>query len=133
MAYGSCRDLIDNYFNEGLPESASCIILKETLQGLEYIHNKGYIHRQVSSKFSIKITCKYLVLIQCIINFRGIRASHILINSTGNVCLAGLRSAGSLLLQGKRQKSLHCLPPANHNNKSLIWLSPELLEQVHLI
>lgn len=45
MNLGSCRDLINKYFNNGLPEQACCIILRDVLQGLDYIHRKGFIHR----------------------------------------------------------------------------------------
>lgn len=45
MGYGSCRDLMTRYFNEGLPEAAVILILKELLEAVDYIHKKGYIHR----------------------------------------------------------------------------------------
>lgn len=104
MSYGSCRNIINKYFTEGLPELVCCLILKEVLQGLDYLHKKGFIHR-------------------------GIRASHVLLGLSGNVCLTGMRSAISLVVQGKREKCMFNLPPPNHNNSSLIWLSPEVLEQ----
>lgn len=54
-----------------------------------------------------------------------------LVGANGGVRLSGLRSAASLLLRGRRQRHLHQLPPPDHDNTNLMWLSPELLEQVH--
>ncbi|XP_026314700.1 STE20-related kinase adapter protein alpha [Hyposmocoma kahamanoa] len=104
MNLGSCRDILDQYFHEGLPELACAIILRDVLQALQYLHKQLYIHRSV-------------------------RASHVLLNTNGNVRLSGLRSAGSLMVRGRRQKQLHNLPPPDSDNANLMWLSPELLEQ----
>ncbi|KAJ2950250.1 hypothetical protein O0L34_g11612 [Tuta absoluta] len=104
MNLGSCRDILDQYFPEGLPELACAIILRDVLQALQYLHKQLYIHR-------------------------SIRASHVLVSSSGVVRVSGLRSAGSLMVRGRRQKQLHNLPPPDHDNVNLMWLSPELLEQ----
>lgn len=45
MSYGSCSYLMDEYFNHGFPEPAIAVILRDVLHGLNYIHNKGLIHR----------------------------------------------------------------------------------------
>lgn len=102
MAYGSCRDLLTRHFNEGLPEQAIILITRDILEGLNYIHRKGYIHR-------------------------AIRASHVLISVSGRACLAGLRYACPIVLNGKWQKRIHSFPASTERN--LNWLSPELLEQ----
>ncbi|GBP78316.1 STE20-related kinase adapter protein alpha [Eumeta japonica] len=64
---------------------------------------------------------------------RGIRASHVLTDAGGGVRVCGLRSAAPLQTRGRRQRRLHDLPPPNHDNSNLIWLSPELLEQYRLL
>ncbi|XP_038214939.1 STE20-related kinase adapter protein alpha-like [Zerene cesonia] len=104
MELGSCRDILDRYFQEGLPELACAIILRDVLAALQYLHKQFYVHRSV-------------------------RASHVLLDRHGNVCLSGLRSAASMMVRGRRQKHLHSLPPPDHDNANLMWLSPELLEQ----
>ncbi|XP_057665429.1 STE20-related kinase adapter protein alpha isoform X1 [Diorhabda carinulata] len=102
MAYGSCRDLLTRHFNEGLLETAIVLIIKDILSALIYIHKKGYIHR-------------------------AIRASHILISDTGQVCLTGLRYACPIIKNGRWQRNIHSFPRTTEKN--LNWLSPELLEQ----
>ncbi|XP_066262328.1 STE20-related kinase adapter protein alpha [Euwallacea similis] len=102
MAFGSCRDLLNLHFNEGLPEQAIIIILRDLLDALKYLHQKGYIHR-------------------------AIRASHILISSSGKACLTGFRYACPIIINGRWQKTIHSFPSSTKAN--LNWLSPELLEQ----
>ncbi|XP_047987536.1 STE20-related kinase adapter protein alpha [Leguminivora glycinivorella] len=104
MTFGSCRDVLDRYFHEGLPELACAIILRDVLLALQYLHKQLYIHRSV-------------------------RASHVLLSENGSVRLSGLRSAAPLVLRGRRQRRLHTLPPPDPDNANLMWLSPELLEQ----
>ncbi|KAJ8963083.1 hypothetical protein NQ318_018547 [Aromia moschata] len=102
MAYGSCRDLLTRNFNEGLSEQAIIIITRDILDGLDYLHRKGYIHR-------------------------AIRASHILVSATGRAYIAGLRYACPIVQHGRWQRSIHSFPASTERN--LNWLSPELLEQ----
>lgn len=45
MGFGSCRDLLNTHFNDGLPETAIGLVIRDVLDGLDYIHKKGYIHR----------------------------------------------------------------------------------------
>ncbi|KAJ0175843.1 hypothetical protein K1T71_009002 [Dendrolimus kikuchii] len=104
MTFGSCRDILDGYFQEGLPELACAIVLRDVLLALQYLHKQLYIHR-------------------------SIRASHVLIGANGVVRVSGLRSAASLMVRGRRQRQLHNLPPPDSDNSNLMWLSPELLEQ----
>ena len=101
MSYNSCRDAMNSYFSTGFPELLVALILRDVLQGLEYLHRKGFIHR-------------------------SIRASHILINQTKAV-LCGFRECTSMWVNGERAKQLHELPA--NSIKSLNWLAPEVLEQ----
>ncbi|XP_030764025.1 STE20-related kinase adapter protein alpha isoform X2 [Sitophilus oryzae] len=102
MAYGSCKDLLSQHFNDGLPEQAIIIILRDLLEALNYVHKKGFIHR-------------------------AIRASHILISPLGKACLSGFRYSCPIIVNGKWQKTIHSFPSSTKPN--LNWLSPELLEQ----
>ncbi|KAJ3648741.1 hypothetical protein Zmor_020520 [Zophobas morio] len=102
MAFGSCRDLLNTHFNDGFPEAAIVLILRDVLDALEYIHKKGFIHRSV-------------------------RAGHILISATGKAYLSGLRYACPIVFNGRWQKQIHSFPASTARN--LNWLSPELLEQ----
>ncbi|XP_059055452.1 STE20-related kinase adapter protein alpha [Achroia grisella] len=104
MTFGSCRDILDRYYHEGLPELACAIVLRDVLLALQYLHKQLYIHRSV-------------------------RASHVLVGANGSVRLSGLRSAVSMVVRGRKQKQLHSLPPPDLDNANLMWLSPELLEQ----
>lgn len=45
MSYGSCSNLIKEYFNNGFSELACGLIIKDVLLGLDYLHKKGVIHR----------------------------------------------------------------------------------------
>ncbi|KAG6451912.1 STE20-related kinase adapter protein alpha [Manduca sexta] len=104
MTFGSCRDILDQYFPEGLPELACALILRDVLQALQYLHKQLFIHRSV-------------------------RASHILVGPNGVCRLSGLRSAACLVVRGQRARRLHHLPPPDYDNSNLMWLSPEVLEQ----
>ncbi|KAI3638882.1 hypothetical protein MIR68_003380 [Amoeboaphelidium protococcarum] len=46
---GSCLDIMKCAFTDGLDEGAISCILKQALQGLEYLHKTGLIHRDVKS------------------------------------------------------------------------------------
>ncbi|CAD5122434.1 DgyrCDS10858 [Dimorphilus gyrociliatus] len=108
MSYGSCRDLLHAHFKGGLPEQAIAYILKETLRGLAYLHKQNIVHR-------------------------SLRGSHILVGSQGRVKLSGLRYCRAIdhlepthLSSGRRV--IHDFPDVGFQS-SLIWASPELLEQ----
>lgn len=101
MSFGSCRDLLNNFFVAGLPELIVSLVLRDVLLGLEYLHRKGFIHR-------------------------SIRASHILVDRRKAV-LSGFRECTGMLSNGERTRTLHELP--SRSMKNLNWLAPEVLEQ----
>lgn len=45
FGFGSCKEAMKNFFFTGFPEILSCLILKDALQALEYLHSRGIIHR----------------------------------------------------------------------------------------
>ncbi|KAJ6968066.1 serine/threonine-protein kinase BLUS1 [Populus alba] len=49
MSAGSLQPIISSHFPDGLPELSIAIILKETLQGLCYIHDQGRIHTDIKA------------------------------------------------------------------------------------
>lgn len=102
MAFGSCRDLMHAYFTSGLPEQAILFVMREVVCGLEYLHNRGIIHR-------------------------GIKASHVLLSSEGQVRLSGLHNAYDTIQGGLKVHTVHDFPSNSVN--CLHWYSPELLEQ----
>lgn len=68
------------------------------------------------------------VLSLLLFDFRGVRASHVLISAAGRVCLSGMRSACFLVQQGEWRRCMFEYP--QNPQKMLCWLSPEILEQV---
>lgn len=102
MGYGSCKDLIQAYFTAGLPETSIHYILRDVVSALEYLHERGIIHR-------------------------GVKASHVLISGNGLVMLTGLHNAYSMVDSGQHLKTVYSYP--QHAIDCLQWFSPEILEQ----
>jgi len=100
MCFGSCKDVIDKFFNHGFPEVFIALIIKDVLSGLDYLHKQGYIHRSVCAK-------------------------HIFLNRSCAV-LGGLRDCRARMFSDKSSK-LHNI--ASSNDSSLKWYAPEVLEQ----
>lgn len=47
MAQGSCLHILKSAYPDGFGEVVIATILREVLKGLEYLHDHGYIHRDV--------------------------------------------------------------------------------------
>lgn len=50
MDIGNCTHLLSTAYTEGLPEAALCIILRNVLRALAYLHTKGVIHRAIRAE-----------------------------------------------------------------------------------
>ncbi|KAG8391744.1 hypothetical protein BUALT_Bualt01G0218900 [Buddleja alternifolia] len=49
MELGSLRSIMAARFPNGLPEECIVVVLKETLNGLSFIHRNGLIHREINA------------------------------------------------------------------------------------
>ncbi|KAJ1557904.1 hypothetical protein HK096_004676, partial [Nowakowskiella sp. JEL0078] len=78
LAAGSCLDIMKTAYPDGLEEAAIATILKQGLQGLEYLHRNGLIHRDV-------------------------KAGNLLIDDDGLVQLADFGVSSSLMETGERK------------------------------
>nr|XP_046914682.1 STE20-related kinase adapter protein alpha-like [Dermatophagoides farinae] len=87
----------------GLPELTIALIIKDVLNGLNYLHRKGIIHRAVCG-------------------------SHILIMADGTCVLTGLKYSTNVLQMGRWQTKIHQYP-RQATAKLLNFLAPEILEQ----
>ena len=45
MSMGSMRRILDTFFPEGIPETAACPIIRDLLNGLNHLHERGIVHR----------------------------------------------------------------------------------------
>jgi len=97
--YGSCHDIIGAHFKNGLPSLLVGIILRSVVLALEHLHSLKIVHRAV-------------------------KASHILLDSDGSVCLTGLRYCKQLPCD---QQICHSFP--DHGLHMLAWIAPEILRQ----
>uniref|UniRef100_A0A8C5WD31 STE20 related adaptor beta n=1 Tax=Leptobrachium leishanense TaxID=445787 RepID=A0A8C5WD31_9ANUR len=102
MAYGSASSLLKAHYPDGMSEALIAHILYGALKGLNYLHQNGYIHRNV-------------------------KGSHILISEEGLVCLSGLGRLYSMIRRGKKAKVVYDFP--NFSTTMLPWFAPELLRQ----
>lgn len=78
LAAGSCLDIMKTAYPDGLEEASIATILKQALQGLEYLHKNGLIHRDV-------------------------KAGNLLVDGDGLVQLADFGVSSSLMETGERK------------------------------
>ncbi|XP_059299730.1 uncharacterized protein LOC132052278 isoform X1 [Lycium ferocissimum] len=79
MAGGSCLHILKAAYPDGFKEVVIATVLRETLKGLEYLHDHGYIHRDV-------------------------KAGNILIDSHGGIKLGDFGVSAYLFDSGDRQR-----------------------------
>ncbi|CAG8801512.1 3020_t:CDS:2, partial [Gigaspora rosea] len=78
MSAGSCSDIMKTSFPDGFEEAVIATILKQALQGLDYLHKAGHIHRDV-------------------------KAGNLLVDEDGTVSLADFGVSSSLTENGDRR------------------------------
>ncbi|KAE8698262.1 Serine/threonine-protein kinase BLUS1 [Hibiscus syriacus] len=49
MSGGSLQSIISSCFPDGLSEQCIVVVLKETLNALSYLHNRGHLHRDIKA------------------------------------------------------------------------------------
>lgn len=79
ISVGSCLDLLRGAFPQGMEEQAIATILKQVLQGMDYLHKNGHIHRDI-------------------------KAGNILLDGDGSVYLADFGVSSSLNENGGRTR-----------------------------
>ncbi|KAG0257403.1 hypothetical protein BG011_003962 [Mortierella polycephala] len=78
LSAGSCLDIMKIAYPDGLDEVSIATILKQALQGLDYLHKNGHIHRDV-------------------------KAGNLLMDEDGSVLLADFGVSSSLMETGDRR------------------------------
>ncbi|XP_065831065.1 STE20-related kinase adapter protein alpha-like [Oscarella lobularis] len=101
MEFGSCSDVINAGFKDGLPELLIAAILRDVVSALDYLHGLGYIHRSVTAR-------------------------HIMIDRYGGVRLAGLRNVYATIKDGTRERAAHHFPA---HAVTYPWLAGEIFQQ----
>ncbi|KAF9988041.1 hypothetical protein BGZ65_012996 [Modicella reniformis] len=105
LSAGSCLDIMKTAYTDGLDEVSIATILKQALQGLDYLHKNGHIHRQVE------------------LHQQDVKAGNLLMDDDGSVLLADFGVSSSLMESGDRRgmrKTFVGTP---------CWMAPEVMEQ----
>ena len=78
LAAGSCLNILKSQFSEGLDEQSIAMILHDCLEGLDYLHKHGHIHRDI-------------------------KAGNLLMDESGTTFLADFGVSSSLMDGGERK------------------------------
>ncbi|KAI9257225.1 kinase-like domain-containing protein [Phascolomyces articulosus] len=107
MPFGSCRDLLTNFFPEGLDERLIACIIKQVISGLQYLHENGLLHRDIKSA--------NLLLESGTVRLADFGVSNHLLSSTTTTSEQGETPS----LRRARRKSFVGTP---------CWMAPEILQ-----
>ncbi|KAI1317519.1 hypothetical protein EDD11_008326 [Mortierella claussenii] len=114
LSAGSCLDIMKTAYPDGFDEVSIATILKQALQGLDYLHKNGHIHRQVFNQ---------RVWAECVCCMIDVKAGNLLMDDDGSVLLADFGVSSSLMETGDRRgmrKTFVGTP---------CWMAPEVMEQ----
>ncbi|KAF9364909.1 hypothetical protein BGX34_012081 [Mortierella sp. NVP85] len=137
LSAGSCLDIMKTAHPDGLDEVSIATILKQALQGLDYLHKNGHIHRQVNHSArtcghvdkehaaSLELKNVFACMIARIATVQTIdvKAGNLLMDDDGSVLLADFGVSSSLMESGDRRNM----------RKTFVgtpcWMAPEVMEQ----
>ncbi|KAF9546804.1 hypothetical protein EC957_009409 [Mortierella hygrophila] len=113
LSAGSCLDIMKTAYPDGFEEVAIATILKQALQGLDYLHKNGHIHRQVHLGIWRHESSGHSY----------VKAGNLLVDDDGSVLLADFGVSSSLMENGDRrgQRKTFVGTPC--------WMAPEVMEQ----
>ncbi|KAG0017908.1 hypothetical protein BGZ82_000620 [Podila clonocystis] len=122
LSAGSCLDIMKAANPSGFDEISIATILKQALQGLDYLHKNGHIHRQVSTD-AVAHGIGAVNFGADMLNAIDVKAGNLLVDNDGSVLLADFGVSSSLMENGDRRgmrKTFVGTP---------CWMAPEVMEQ----